>query len=58
MVGLVWVVSGLVSQNSLEPLCGFGLWVLHYVGFSIDSYMVALMGSRNACVGSRGDLVL
>ena len=27
MVGLVWVVSWLVSLNSLEPLCGFGLWV-------------------------------
>ena len=41
---------------------GTTVWIwtmgLHYVGFAIGSYMVALMGSRNASVGSRSDLVL
>ena len=55
---VVSVVSWLVSQISLEPLCGFGLWVLHHVGFAIGPYMVALMDSKNASVGSRSDLVI
>ena len=54
----VGVVSWLVFQNSLEPLCGFGLWVLHRVGFAIGPYMVALMESKNASVGSISDLVI